>query len=375
MNSTPAASKVSWINFKFPAVALGAPLNDSILLIVLTPTKLSLARVSTVQPSAARAIFICSEVIIDKLAIWQYLCHMTHFMPIIRCCLGKLEGAYASSTLRSYYADATAFVDWCQARNITPFPLTSATLRAYIDGDQDRYTYSSMRRRISGLRRVNAFLGHHDETRTEEVYLAIRRLKRATFQVSRQAAGINSDFLEKMIASQTSTLTGIRNRALLSVGYDFLARRSELVALRGNDIRFEPDGTLRGIIRRSKADQYGRGRLVFGSRRSAKLLRHWLKLKPRAIDAIFCAVNHQTCLDRALCDRSVNDIIKRGSLRVKGCEKPREQDLSGHSLRVGAAQDLLRGGHDLAAIMRAGGWSDAASVSRYIRYAEHNIWA
>lgn len=272
---------------------------------------------------------------------------MTHFMPIIRCCLGKLEGAYASSTLRSYYADATAFVDWCQARNITPFPLTSATLRAYIDGDQDRYTYSSMRRRISGLRRVNAFLGHHDETRTEEVYLAIRRLKRATFQVSRQAAGINSDFLEKMIASQPSTLTGIRNRALLSIGYDFLARRSELVALRGDDIRFEPDGTLRGIIRRSKADQYGRGRLVFGSRRSAKLLRHWLKLKPRAIDAIFCAVNHQTCLDRALCDRSVNDIIKGGSLRVKGCEKPREQDLSGHSLRVGAAQDLLRAGTTL----------------------------
>ena len=48
--------------------------------------------------------------------------------------------------------------------------------------------------------------------------------------------------------------------------------------------------------------------------------------------------------------------------------------VSGHSLRVGAAQDLLIKGYDLAAIMRAGGWSDPSTVSRYLRFSQHNIW-
>ena len=41
---------------------------------------------------------------------------------------------------------------------------------------------------------------------------------------------------------------------------------------------------------------------------------------------------------------------------------------------VGAAQDLLIKGYDLAAIMRAGGWSDPSTVSRYLRFSQHNIW-
>ena len=80
------------------------------------------------------------------------------------------------------------------------------------------------------------------------------------------------------------------------------------------------------------------------------------------------------CLDRAICDRQVNEIIKQALVRVKWYPKPNDLEVSGHSLRVGAAQDLLSKGHALAAIMRAGGWSEANTVSRYLRYAKHNIW-
>ena len=74
------------------------------------------------------------------------------------------------------------------------------------------------------------------------------------------------------------------------------------------------------------------------------------------------------------CDRNVNDIIKRSVVKVKRCERPSDLEVSGHSLRVGAAQDLLIKGYDLAAIMRAGGWSDPSTVSRYLRFSQHNIW-
>ena len=252
--------------------------------------------------------------------------------------------------------------------------MTSATLSNYIEFMKLGLRYSTIRRRISSLRRVNSLLGYKDATQTEEIYLAIRRIKREKLSEQRQAVGINQDLLIKMIAAQPETLAGIRNRALLSLGYDFLARRSELVALQATDIQFTNDGAIQGTIRKSKTDQYGRGRLVFGSERSAKLVRKWLRHKPKDIQPIFCAINHGRCVNRPICDRNVNDIIKRGVIKVRRCERPSDQDVSGHSLRVGAAQDLLIKGYDLAAIMRAGGWSNPSTVLRYLRFSQQNIW-
>ena len=299
---------------------------------------------------------------------------MSYISHNINDVFSKLAGAYAPNTLKSYYADARSFVDWCNQRKVQPFPLTSETLCYFIESLKTDYSYSSIRRRISALRRLNKLLGFEDQTHTEEVYIAIRRLKRTKCLEQRQAAGINHDILIRMINAQPDTLAGTRNRALLSLGYDFLARRSELVAMQNKDLKFTTDGALTGLIRKSKTDQYGRGRLVFGSDRSAKLVRRWLRLKPKEIAPLFCAINHGRFLDRPICDRNVNDIIKRGVIKVKGCDRPSDLEVSGHSLRVGAAQDLLIKGYDLAAIMRAGGWSDPSTVSRYLRFSQHNIW-
>lgn len=299
---------------------------------------------------------------------------MENISTNIESVLQHLTGAYAPNTLRSYYSDAKSFVDWCEQRNATPFPLVSYTVRSFIEHMQLDYSYSTIRRRLSALCRLNGLLGFEDQTFTEDVYLAIRKLKRLKCMEQRQAIGINEDLLVKMIEAQPDTLVGKRNSLLLTLGYDFLARRSELVAIHNADLKFTPDGALKGIIRRSKTDQYGRGRLVFGSERSAKLLKQWLRQKPKEIQAVFCAVTHGRCVDRAICDRQVNEIIKRSLVRVKRYPRPSDLEVSEHSLRVGAAQDLLIKGHDLAAIMRAEGWSEHSKVARYLRFAQHNIW-
>ena len=145
--------------------------------------------------------------------------------------LKLLQGAYAPNTLKSYYADTKAFVDWCMEKNIEPFPLTSASICRYIEAMAVNYSYASIRRRLSCLRRINKLLGHQDQTQTDKVYLTIRRLKRSKCLEQQQAVGINHALLIKMINAQPDTLAGIRNKALLSLGYDFLARRSELVTL------------------------------------------------------------------------------------------------------------------------------------------------
>ena len=50
-------------------------------------------------------------------------------------------------------------------------------------------------------------------------------------------------------------------------------------------------------------------------------------------------------------------------VKVKGCERPRDGDVSGHSLRVGTAQDLLIRGYDLAAII----------ARRWLLRCEHSV--
>ena len=70
----------------------------------------------------------------------------------------------------------------------------------------------------------------------------------------------------------------------------------------------------------------------------------------------------------------MNNIIKRSIVKVKRCERPSDLEVSVQSLRVGATQDLLIKGYDLAAIMRAGGWPDPSTVSGYLRFSQHNIW-
>lgn len=297
---------------------------------------------------------------------------MNHYRQLKQL-LSSLEGAYAPNTLKSYYADTMHFVDWCNAEDAQSFPLMIKTVTKYVEAQSHFLKFTTLRRRVSSLRRVNSLLGYPDLIFDDEFRIAWRRIKRRGTMMPRQAQGINQNLLVSMIDAQPDSPVGIRNRALLSLGYDFLARRSEITALNTDDIQFLPDGSLRGIIRKSKTDPYGRGRLVFGSKRSAKLLKPWLKLKPKEITPLFCPIEHGRLKYRALSDRSVNEIIKKAVVKVSK-HRPDDRAISGHSLRVGAAQDLLINGYDHIAIMRAGGWTSINSVQNYLKFAEHNVW-
>ena len=295
------------------------------------------------------------------------------YILLIDVAFTNINGAYAPNTLKSYYADTMHFVDWCHLNDVSPFPLTTKILQSYLENQATSLKFSTLRRRMSALRRVNTLLSFDDPKFSEEFHIAWRRIRRGNTLRTNQATGINSELLVRMLNAQPSTPIGLRNRALLSIGYDFLARRSELTALKDSDVEFISDGSLRGHIRKSKTDPYGHGRLVFGSKRSAKLLKNWQKIKPETVQPLFCPIQHGQFINRALSDRSINEIIKKALLKVKGA-RPEDRNISGHSLRVGAAQDLLIKGHSHVAIMRAGGWTSINSVLGYLKYAEHNVW-
>jgi site-specific recombinase XerD len=92
----------------------------------------------------------------------------------------------------------------------------------------------------------------------------------------------------------------------------------------------------------------------------------------RGFEFLFCPIYQGRPVHRELNSVTVLRAIQRGAARA-GLEHCGE--FRGHSLRVGAAQELLCSGHDTVAIMRAGGWKSVATLARYLEYAEHNVWA
>ena len=70
-------------------------------------------------------------------------------------------------------------------------------------------------------------------------------------------------YLEAFLDVQPDGPVGLRNKAMLVLRYELLTRRAELVAQGTDDVEFRCDGTLRVLIRRSKADPFGEGRLAF----------------------------------------------------------------------------------------------------------------
>ena len=285
----------------------------------------------------------------------------------------RLDGAYAPSTMRSYYSDVQAFVDWCNWAQCPPFPASVATVSEFIEEQGKTKAASTVRRRLYAIRKIHRLLRLPDPTYDEEINLSLRRVRRTKLVRPKQAKGLTQNYLERFIAGEPNSPWGLRNKAMMSLGYELLSRRSELVALRTKDVEFRPDSTLRVLIRRSKSDPFGEGRLAFTSQRTAGLVKDWLEWRGPHIEFLFCPIYHQKAINRDLSTTSVKCMIKSAAKR-DGLNSSIVDEFSGHSLRVGAAQDLLRNGFDTAAIMRAGGWKSVNTLSRYLEKAEHNVW-
>jgi site-specific recombinase XerD len=71
-------------------------------------------------------------------------------------------------------------------------------------------------------------------------------VRRSQLNRPQQAKCLTRPMLDACLAAMPETPWGLRNRAMLSLGYDLLTRRSELIALNSDDIVARADGTRRG---------------------------------------------------------------------------------------------------------------------------------
>ena len=140
--------------------------------------------------------------------------------------------------------------------------------------------------------------------------------------------------------------------ALLSVLRDGLLRRSEASDLRWGDVELQEDGSARIHLGRSKTDPEAEGAVLYVGPEAARAL---VAIMPEG----FALVDPSTPvfgLSASQIGRRVNAAAKAAGLG---------HGFTGHSGRVGMAQDLVKSGVELPALMTAGRWKSSKMPARY----------
>ena len=179
----------------------------------------------------------------------------------------------------------------------------------------------------------------------------------------------------------TTTAAGARDAVLLLLGTDLGRRRSEYAAMNVGDVVGAGDGSGTILIRRSKTDQSGEGRVKYLSPDAMAAIGTWLAIRQGDSESslppdapLLASVDRFGRVGGRLSDDGIRDVllrIARRGLRIlqpeldDGAIEAQCRGLSGHSLRVGFAQDLTAAGEGLAAICQAADWRSPAMPTRY----------
>jgi len=151
-----------------------------------------------------------------------------------------------------------------------------------------------------------------------------------------QALGITADIRDKLLAVCGDDLVGLRDQVLVAVGFDTLCRRGELVALFAEDLQPNHHGTLSILVRRAKNDPYGTGRIAHLSEPTVRNVQSWLGAAEISRGPLLRPVYCGHPIPRFMEPYSVGRVLKKLAL-LAGLDDQQVRQISGHSLRIGAA--------------------------------------
>ena len=288
----------------------------------------------------------------------------------------KIEGAYAPSTIRAYRADFRDFIHFCHERNGNALPTEPHLVVQYICKlTASGRSSASIRRALCGLSAIHKLNRFDDPTKDPDVTLEMRRMHRKLGRSSNQAGSINANTLDKLLLATDDSIRGIRDRALLLVAYDTLCRRSELVSLQVKDVKINMKNGIETssiLLRKSKTDQDATGKWLHLSQRAHLALAEWIKKLPEGQEMLYCGLNRALDISPQIGAGQINRIYKKIAKKA-GLDESAIEGISGHSMRVGAAQDLLNSGASMPIIMQRGRWSKTDTVMRYLEHGNCQV--
>ncbi len=272
----------------------------------------------------------------------------------LRQTIEKIDGAYAPSTIRAYKSNFENFIKFCDENNTSALPASSEIIASYIKKLSSRLKSSSIKIAIASVAALHNLNSLNDPTQNPDVKIEMRRMYRTLGRYAKQAYGINKVLLDKMVSATDDSLRGVRDRAILLTAYDSLCRRSELVSLEFEDLVVDSnDGSLKLKLRKSKTDPHGIGKNLYLSNKAQQALKEWIYKSKISSGKIFRAITVTGKIKNSLNSSNVGRIYKKIAETSK-VDSAIIKNISSHSMRVGAAQDLMLSETSLPLIMNRG---------------------
>ncbi len=278
----------------------------------------------------------------------------------------------AESTRKAYRADFAAFTRWCNARGVTPLPATPETVAAYLASEAEAGRKpSTIGRRCSAIGHAHKLAGLEPPTNSEKVRSTFGGIRRAVGAAPNRKAPAVAEVTRDMAkAAPAGKLKGLRDKALLLLGFGGAFRRSELVALDVADLE-ETDEGLRVTIRRSKTDQEGHGVTIAIVRGGAycpvRAVRAWLDAAGIVDGPVFRPVHRGGNVhDKRLTAQSVRLVVK-AQAKLVGLDA---DDFSAHSLRSGFLTSAARRGASIFKMRDVSRHKSMDVLQAYVRDAD-----
>lgn len=284
-----------------------------------------------------------------------------HLSPAV---LNYLQATLSQNTKRAYQQDLHDFLVWGGH-----VPCTEEMLSAYLAERAVSLSVHTLQRRLVGIGHAHVAQGWPNPCRSRLVRAVMQGIKRTKGVAQRQCDPILNEHLP-ILLRQMRGFRGIRDRALVLIGFAAALRRSELACLHVRDIE-RVGGGLLVHVRRSKTDQAGVGRRIAVPMGQTDLCpvdayETWIQASGINKGPVFRAVSRYGVLSaQAMTAQSIALILKDyaaqaglGALRI-----------SGHSLRAGLVTSAAQAGIPAHKIQQQTGHKSLAMLSVYIRDA------
>lgn len=301
-----------------------------------------------------------------------------------------IEAGVSKSTRSSYQRDLAHYLTWCEAHQRTAIPATPETFAEFVGSlCQAGLSPSTIRRSMTAIG-VAHDASKQNRPNTKGANFVLRGYRRTDAQNYARPgpapALLLKDLRKVVEACDPATIAGVRDRALIVLGWAMMGRRSELAALNLEDVREADDG-IDILIRQSKTDQDAKGATVsippgeHPETCPVTLLRAWIGVLEasgqrtgplfRPIDKHGHVGGSEKFAGRSkgarMTPQAVEVVIDRATAAAGlGAKKYRP-----HSLRAGPVTQAYISGADPLAISRHGRWADNSPVFLgYVREAE-----
>ncbi len=275
-----------------------------------------------------------------------------------------IRAALSANSRRAYRSDLNQFLSWGGT-----IPASPEVVATYLAAHAEHHAIATLARRLVSIGKAHTAQGLPSPTGSALVRATLRGIRHSHGSAQRQVAPAIKEDVLAMVAG-LSGIKGVRDEALLLIGFAGAFRRSELVSLTVADIEIAQQGMVINL-RFSKTDQDGRGRKVAipyarGAVCPVLTLQQWLEVAKIAEGPVFRAVNrHGVISGSALTPQAVALIVKERAKAV-GLDPAK---YAGHSLRSGLVTSAAQLGVSSWKIRAQTGHKSDAMLARYIRDA------